>query len=108
MPRSSSWKALSTLVTTSVSLLRYAPFLSRRLISLLVQNEKLIRNRKDFVRVEGQKKDGVKFRNSALHTLNEDYKKFNRFYEQKQAQIVASVVATTGDSIICLLFRRAN
>jgi hypothetical protein len=27
--------------------------------------------------------------------LNEDYKKFNRSYEQKQAQIVASVVTTT-------------
>jgi hypothetical protein len=31
------------------------------------QNEKLIRNRKDFIRVEGQKKDGVKFRNPDLH-----------------------------------------
>ncbi|ELR24658.1 DNA mismatch repair protein msh2, putative [Acanthamoeba castellanii str. Neff] len=62
---------------------------------LTARNEKLIRNRKDFIRVEGQKKDGVKFRNSDLHRLNEDYKKFNRSYEQKQAQIVASVVTTT-------------
>jgi len=90
------------------------------------KNEKLIRNRKDFTRVEGQKKDGVKFRNPELHRLpslcsfsltayhrsllnstfdsighvdrlNEDYKKFNRSYEQKQAQIVASVVATAGN-----------
>lgn len=48
------------------------------------------------MRVEGQKKDGVKFRNSKLHTLNEEYKKFNKCYEQKQAEIVASVVATAG------------
>ncbi|KAL6046764.1 MutS-like protein [Balamuthia mandrillaris] len=59
-----------------------------------LKNEKCLRKRAEFRRVDNTRKDGVKFRNATMHALNQNFHNTNNAYERRQAKIVEDVIKT--------------
>ncbi len=66
-----------------------------------MQSEKALRNNRNYHIVESNK-SGVRFRNSSLSSLNDEYVDCRREYDRQQQGIINEVVGITGKSEVAL------
>ena len=63
------------------------------------QEEKILRHNNTYHTID-TKKDGVRFRNSALRILNDEYLQVKDEYQEQQKSVVAEIIKISGNYIL--------
>lgn len=72
---------------------------------ITLKEEKILRNKKNYTVIDSNK-SGVRFRNSKLTEINEEYLEARNKYMSQQKSVVSEIIGIAGAFVIFLLSRK--